>query len=89
MKILVLDVPIKLLVLVLGIVKTVHEYCNWILLRTHQKLVLVLGIVKASLEVLGIGIGLKKVVLLMSGLHRFALCVAFKPNDWCLLIGCW
>ena len=56
----VLDVPIKLLVLVLGIVKTVHEYCNWILLRTHQKLVLVLGIVKASLEILGIGIGVKK-----------------------------
>ena len=32
-------------------------------------MVLVLGIVKASLEILGIGIGVKKVVLLMSGLH--------------------
>ena len=31
-------------------------------------MVLVLGIVKASLEILGIGIGVKKVVLLMSGL---------------------
>ena len=30
-------------------------------------MVLVLGIVKASLEILGIGIGVKKVVLLMSG----------------------
>ena len=29
-------------------------------------MVLVLGIVKASLEILGIGIGVKKVVLLMS-----------------------
>ena len=56
------------MVLVLGIVKTVHEYWYWywVLLRTHQKLVLVLGIVKASLEILGIGIGVKKVVLLMS-----------------------
>ena len=32
-------------------------------------MVLVLGIVKASLEILGIGIGVKKVVLLMSGPH--------------------
>ena len=32
-------------------------------------MVLVLGIVKASLEILGIGIGVKKVVLLMSGLY--------------------
>ena len=31
-------------------------------------MVLVLGIVKASLEILGIGIGVKKVVLLMSAL---------------------
>ena len=31
-----------------------------------MKLVLVLGIVKASLKILGIGIGVKKVVLLMS-----------------------
>ena len=56
------------MVLVLGIVKTVHEYWYWywVLLRTHQKLVLVLGIVKASLEILGICIGVKKVVLLMS-----------------------
>ena len=30
-------------------------------------MVLVLGIVKASLKILGIGIGVKKVVLLMSG----------------------
>ena len=32
-------------------------------------MVLVLGIVKASLEILGIGIGVKKVVLLMSAVH--------------------
>ena len=32
-------------------------------------MVLVLGIVKASLKILGIGIGVKKVVLLMSVLH--------------------
>ena len=32
-------------------------------------MVLVLGIVKASLEILGIGIGVTKVVLLMSGIH--------------------
>ena len=32
-------------------------------------MVLVLGIVKASLEILGIGIGVKKVVLLMSDLE--------------------
>ena len=34
-----------------------------------MKLVLVLGIVKASLKILGIGIGVKKVVLLMSEEH--------------------
>ena len=33
-------------------------------------MVLVLGIVKASLEILGIGIGVKKVVLLMSASHE-------------------
>ena len=32
-------------------------------------MVLVLGIVKASLKILGIGIGVKKVVLLMSGVQ--------------------
>ena len=36
-------------------------------------MVLVLGIVKASLEILGIGIGLKKVVLLMSVWYRVPL----------------
>ena len=36
-------------------------------------MVLVLGIVKASLEILGIGIGVKKVVLLMSdSFHSFS-----------------
>ena len=59
--------------LVLGIVKTNHEYWYWVLLRTHQKLVLVLGIVKASLEILGIGIGVKKVVLLMSDFQIWVL----------------
>ena len=39
-------------------------------------MVLVLGIVKASLEILGIGIGVKKVVLLMSGMGL--LCNASK-----------
>ena len=34
-------------------------------------MVLVLGIVKASLEILGIGIGVKKVVLLMSDTHPY------------------
>ena len=34
-------------------------------------MVLVLGIVKASLEILGIGIGVKKVVLLMSDHYYF------------------
>ena len=33
-------------------------------------MVLVLGIVKASLEILGIGIGVKKVVLIMSVVHH-------------------
>ena len=56
------------MVLVLGIVKTLHEYWYWywVLLRLIKNLVLVLGIVKASLEILGIGIGVKKVVLLRS-----------------------
>ena len=37
-------------------------------------MVLVLGIVKASLEILGIGIGVKKVVLLMSAVLHFDQC---------------
>ena len=37
-------------------------------------MVLVLGIVKASLELLGIGIGVKKVVLLMSALDTLRFC---------------
>ena len=53
-------------VLVLGIVNTLHNYWYWVLLNPLQKLVLVLSIVKASLEILGIGIGVKKVVLLRS-----------------------
>ena len=66
------------MVLVLGIVKTVqcvHEYWYgyWVLLRAHEKLVLVLGIVKASLEILGIGIGVKKMVLLMSDVQLAVL----------------
>ena len=36
-------------------------------------MVLVLGIVKASLEILGIGIGVKKVVLLMSAVQSNVL----------------
>ena len=36
-------------------------------------MVLVLGIVKASLEIWGIGIGVKKVVLLMSAMHSYLL----------------
>ena len=36
-------------------------------------MVLVLGIVKASLEILGIGIGVKKVVLLMSASDVYAV----------------
>ena len=42
-------------------------------------MVLVLGIVKTSLEILGIGIGVKKVVLLMSALH---LSRSIKPNKY-------
>ena len=59
------------MVLVSGIVKTVHEYCYWYweLLRTHHKIGI--GIVKASLKILGIGIGVKKVVLHMSALQCF------------------
>ena len=34
-------------------------------------MVLVLGIVKTFLEILGIGIGVKKVVLLMSAVHQY------------------
>ena len=37
-------------------------YCSGLII----KLVLVLGIVKTSLKILGIGIGVKKVILLMS-----------------------
>ena len=53
--------------MVLGIVKTLHEYWYWywVLLKPLQKLVLVLGIVKASSK---IGIGVKKEVLLRSAL---------------------
>ena len=36
-------------------------------------MVLVLGIVKASLEILGIGIGVKKVVLLMSDVDKLPM----------------
>ena len=43
--------------MVLGIVKTLHEYWYWVLLKPLQKLVLVLGIVNASSK---IGIGVKK-----------------------------
>ena len=43
-------------------------------------MVLVLGIVKASLEILGIGIGVKKVVLLMSGPKGYWLCFAGKTD---------
>ena len=62
------------MVLILGIVKGLSKYWYWVLLRPFmnigigigyckgffKKLVLVLGIVKASLEILGIGIGVKK-----------------------------
>ena len=46
-------------------------------------MVLVLGIVKASLEILGIGIGVKKVVLLISVMYCYdstvhALGIFFK-----------
>ena len=46
----------------LDIVKTFHEYWYWywVLLRSFKKLILILGIVQASLEILGIGIGVKK-----------------------------
>ena len=37
-------------------------------------MVLVLGFVKASLEILGIGIGVKKVVLLMSAMYPTIPC---------------
>ena len=64
------------MVLVLGIAKSLSKnwYCYWVLLRLFMniaigigycsgliiKLVLVLGIVKTSLEILGIGIGIVK-----------------------------
>jgi len=41
-------------------------------------LVLVLGIAKASLEILGIGIGVKKVVLLRSALYAFSYIYSMK-----------
>ena len=68
------------MVLVLGIVKTLHEYWYWywVLLRSLQKLALVLGIVKASLEILGIGIGVNKVVLLRSGVKLTSLYCGIK-----------
>ena len=40
-------------------------------------MVLVLGIVKASLEILGIGIGVQKVVLLRSAIKLFYVYVLF------------
>ena len=43
-------------------------------------MVLVLGIVKASLEILGIGIGVKKVVLLMSA-QQPQQAAAFRAGD--------
>ena len=46
---------------------------------------MVLGIVKASLEVLGIGIGVKKVFLLMSGTRTPSL-LGFEMN-WNIDIG--
>ena len=51
-------------------------------------MVLVLGIVKASLEILGIGIGVKKVVLLMSAVwySGFILTQGKVPTTlvlWC------
>ena len=49
-------------------------------------MVLVLGIVKASLEILGIGIGIKKVVLLMSVLDPFKAIIRSNAgssvHDW-------
>ena len=47
-------------------------------------MVLVLGIVKASLKILGIGIGVKKVVLLMSGLLQLtnALVNSCQAHMW-------
>ena len=45
-------------------------------------MVLVLGIVKAFLEILGIGIGLKKVVLLMSGVDMRLKSKNYSLNGW-------
>ena len=45
------------MVLVLGIVKGLSKYWYLVLLRPFMKIG---GIVKASLEILGIGIGVKK-----------------------------
>ena len=44
-------------------------------------MVLVLGIVKASLEILGIGIGVKKVVLLRSALQYTVNNIGFATMD--------
>ena len=71
--------------MVLGIVKGLSKYWYWYwaLLRLFMNITigigycqgliikLVLGIVKASLKILGIGIGVKKVVLLMSDAFPF------------------
>ena len=50
---------------------------------------MVLGIVKAFLEKLGIGIGVKKVVLLMSGSHTNMHCLQWtkgrEERGWKLL----
>ena len=45
------------------------------------KLVLVLDIVKASLEILGIGIEVKKVVLLMSGWLDGSILLIFMSSN--------
>ena len=52
---------------------------------------MVLGIVKASLEILGIGIGVKKVVLLMSASDRSVLVLsmsALTPQTYLDLHSC-
>ena len=55
----------KFLFLVFGIVKTLHE--SGIVTVPSKNWYWVLGIVKASLKILGIGIGINRVVLLRSG----------------------
>ena len=46
-------------------------------------MVLVLGIVKASLEILGIGIGVKKVVLLKSAVMLIHFAFTFSGISFC------